>query len=168
MAAQKHPGDSVILQAAVREADHTQMARLAENASPSCQTHGLTSPSFNFLLCGTHLTLCFRRATLNSKPQTARRGSTQSSVGGQKPAQAPAQLLPMCVLEQIHLRFLYRRRTLGNWETTGKQCGCMVKCFVYLHEGLVSMKHLEKGVSLFLPLGPLLLFSPPDNTLRNL
>lgn len=81
MAAQKHPGDSVILQAAVPEVDHTQMARLAGNASPSCQTCGLTSPRFNFLLCGTQLTQCFRRATLNSRPQTARRGSTQSSVG---------------------------------------------------------------------------------------
>lgn len=41
-AAQKHPEDSVILQAAVLEADHTQMTRLAGNASPSCQTRGLS------------------------------------------------------------------------------------------------------------------------------
>lgn len=51
---------------------------------------------------------------------------------------------------------------------TGRQGGGVMKCFVYLHKGLVSMKRLEKGVSLFLPPGPLLLLSPPDNTLRNL
>lgn len=164
-AAQRHPGDSVILQAAVPEADHTQMTRLAGNASPSCQTRGLSelqlpplrntpSPVLSQGDPEQQSTDCTER----EHTELCRRPEASSSTGSVLPCVCLGTNGPQISLPEKGIMV----------SASGKRCGCVMKRFVYLHKGLASMKCLEKGVSLSLPPGPLLLLSPPDNTLRNL
>lgn len=143
--------ETVTLQGAAPEAKHTDGETTAsKKAKPTTDWERqsfLSEPwphlaKLQLPLCGTHLTQRLHRAALDGKPQTACRGTTQSSWGGQTPDQTPQIPLP--------------EKDVMIGSPPVSQCCWEATAVVWL----ASMTCSEEGASLFLPL------SSPDNTLR--